>query len=205
MDNYDKTRSVLGNSVATPEAGLAHASGLEEHPTCDSDVYLGYLQAPTREIINAIEGAGLTRNGTQLNQLFLAIQAMIAAAPTFANITFIADNVIENETPVTSPKAFATIDLASFGVPGTAKVAWVTFIMYEPDTTGGSSAILTIRHPETSGVSNRVLGSGREDSYGCNTFMIDVSTSRQFEWKLDTEVAGGTANFEIYIATVAFA
>ena len=73
MDNYDKTRSMLGNSTATPEAGLAHATGLEEHPTCDSDVYLGYLQAPTREIINAIEAAGLTRDATDLTQLSQAV------------------------------------------------------------------------------------------------------------------------------------
>ena len=77
MDFYDKTRSKLGNSVATPETGLAHATGLEEHPTCDSDIYLGYEQAPTREIINAIEGAGLTRDATNLSQLLAAINALI--------------------------------------------------------------------------------------------------------------------------------
>ena len=73
MDHYDKTRSRLGNSVATPELGLVHSTGLEEHPGCESDIYLGYLQAPTREIINAIEGAGLTLDGTDLTQLSQAI------------------------------------------------------------------------------------------------------------------------------------
>jgi len=74
MDFYDKTRSRLGNSAAAPEAGVAHATGLEEHPDCESDIYLGYEQAPTREIIKAIEDSGQTRDAIKLDQLAKAIR-----------------------------------------------------------------------------------------------------------------------------------
>jgi len=81
-DNYDKTKSLLGNSSLSPAATQPNATTTPEYTTCDSDIYLAYEQMPTREIMNAIIGAGLTPDATDLTQLCAAIDAKIAAART---------------------------------------------------------------------------------------------------------------------------
>jgi len=80
MDNYDKAKSRLNNSTLVVPPAEAHASGDIEFPTCESDLYVDYIVTPTIEIINAIEGAGLTRDGTDRTQLLAAIQALVAAS-----------------------------------------------------------------------------------------------------------------------------
>jgi hypothetical protein len=73
MDHYDKAQSVNNESTTTPPPAVAHVSGVPEFPGCLSDLYAQYMSAPTREIINAIEGMGLTRNGADMTQLLQAI------------------------------------------------------------------------------------------------------------------------------------
>jgi len=85
MDFYDKTKSTLGNSSLTPAPTQVNATGTPEFPTCDSDIYLAYEQAPTREIMAAIIGGGLTPDATDLTQLFQVIQA-IAGAGTITEL-----------------------------------------------------------------------------------------------------------------------
>ena len=75
MDFYDKSKSKNNESSTTPPTLSAHASGDEEEMTCMSDFYPEHINAIVREIINAIEGAGLTRDATDLTQLSQAIQA----------------------------------------------------------------------------------------------------------------------------------
>jgi hypothetical protein len=82
MDHYDKALSQNNVSSLTPPAGSLHASGVPEYPNCQSDNYALYQNAPTREIINAIEGMGLTRDGTDFTQLLQAILSSRASVAT---------------------------------------------------------------------------------------------------------------------------
>lgn len=94
MDNFDETKSKTGNSSLTPANTQANATTTPEFTTCDSDIYLAYEQAPTREITNAIELAGLTLDATDLTQLGQAIQAIANAAAIPTPLTVRAQGTI---------------------------------------------------------------------------------------------------------------
>ena len=200
MDHYDKTRSKLGNSVAAPEAGLAHVTGLEEHPTCDSDIYLGYLQATTREIINAIEGAGLTRDGTDLTQLFQAIEAI--ADNTFGKIVHITDNVIFNDVAIVVPVSPTNINLLSFGVPSNAKRVWINTQLRVTSESSGTSVNLRFTH-KNSTVINRAVSSGRQWVNGVN-MLLDVDLNKTIKYEVNDLATGSDKNYTLWMAVVAY-
>lgn len=107
-DFYDKTKSVLGNSSLTPAPTQANATGTPEFVTCDSDIYRAYEEMPTREIMAAIIGAGLTPDATDLTQLFQAMEALVAkSAQNFVRATGTPAGVVFDGTP----KSIGTVTL----------------------------------------------------------------------------------------------
>lgn len=131
------------------------------------------------------------------------------AADVFSGVTYISDNVIENDTTKASNDvsviSYATVNLSSYGVPSTANVAWVTFEVYQTAPTGGGSTKLQVRHPTSTGIVNRILSTGREDGHGCASFKIDVSASKSFDWALVDKLAGTQSAYTMYAAVTAYA
>ncbi len=111
MDHYDKAKSVNNASSLTPPTSTAHATGVPEYPNCQSDLYPDYLTSPTIELINLIEGAGLTRSATNKSQVLAAVQALAASA---ASSQAIKSGKLENTGAGTSGTLTIThgIDLA---------------------------------------------------------------------------------------------
>tara|TARA_Y100000361_G_C11152432_1_gene341986 strand:- start:1419 stop:2096 length:678 start_codon:yes stop_codon:yes gene_type:complete len=75
MDYYDKAKSKNNESVPSIGTLTPHTTGSEENMVCLSDFYPQHINSIVKEIINAIEGAGLTRSATNLTQLSQAITA----------------------------------------------------------------------------------------------------------------------------------
>ena len=175
MDFYDKTRSKLGNSAATPEAGIAHATGLEEHPTCDSDIYLGYEQATTREIINAIEGASITRDATDLTQLFQAIQSEVATTGYVATLsTLVTGTAIVGFTNLSigaAPTGKKAIQIRVH-IAGTTSAN--AFKIQIKDSNGVIFTIVNLNPPSDQGGERFETGIGFFDASGAGTMQYSV-------------------------------
>ena len=79
MKLYDPALSKNGVGRTEPPK-TAHSGAANPWVSCGSDIYEEVWADIIGEISNAVTGAGLTLDGTKRNQLFLAIQAIAAAA-----------------------------------------------------------------------------------------------------------------------------
>lgn len=179
MDFYNKALSVNNISSPTPELAVNHATGLEEHPSCLSDMYLGYVQTPTIEIVNAIEGAGIVRLGSDRTQLLQAIQKLIANA---AQRQLGSASAVDVTDP-TNPSAIAT----GFTNLLSAQGVHINF---------------SWKIQENNSVFRTFL------IQGCASFVLDTSSVRQHNWQwggvfarggstastTEAKVGGGTGN-----------
>jgi len=190
MKRYDPALSVNGVGVPSVPA-TAHSGNPDNKPSCASDLYPEFYADHQEEICNAIEGAGISLDGTKRNQLLLAIQTIAAASGgggggggmiVFDKATLASGGATVGFTPL----AIGTPPVGANGIYLSCELSaendGTTYQLVVKDTQGVEHRFCLV---DGAGTTGSTYGSDR------STAFIDLSGLNPVEYKVERTAGSG--------------